>query len=1412
MSGVDRVRRSQSKHVLVKDAFERYFIVSCLVKRNDTQVISIEGVTGRLHYTSTPGVDLFSTYDEAMRSINGADILCEAAALIGYMVIGSEGLLLVATSVTETFKLPPNHSIVTISDSMWVRIPLTYPFGNLSKSESAHLNTLLALQMKEGYYYSDTYDVTHLYPNSNPVSQYNKEFVWNHALRSEFIAAGIEDWCCVLLQGMAISLRTADRDLMNECTIGLLTRRSSLNPSIRSQGNGLLNEYHSPPNEHELELLVYTVKDRPYSDPTSSATKWVKEARWASHVARTGTVPVEATTTTQPNKGCQEYWKRLLKRYGGGAPVVCVSLLAERDNAVRSYYEQSLAEVKKIFNIRAEFFHYDLILSSDDDWQASNGKSFDAAAENMWKLVVPSLVKHGVSSGVQEFSKTHGHPLNSSASSRQEGVFRFSCIDGTEKSSTAYFVAALQVVPELCRMIGVNHCNGAGSTPKADWPLRDMKLSEVKGTMSRAMISNIVVLFAEHSDLVTAMYIGQTQSPTGLASLLPKVFGDVYSVVRKKVFSQDKLVPQQLELLLQQKRERYFPSLGPCEQLPDPNIYETRLLSEYPSAILATPVPCAFRTSVPQEVVLLADNACNYEPWVVPAGVDHATLSIVLPEFCTVTEVHITIRHTGVDTELLTPAACDILVGHHADSCVPAYTGLRLPIAADGTCLRYTIPSHLSGMKSAGGTLTGRLNNYHSKAAPSYMRVVHLTFQSLCPTLPMLLGNVQVFGIHGRQVPCDPLSNALDDMYVLLNDVKTTRDIADGKLMMLLKSVDDIDDLVPDSDSDFSDEGEVVLEPAVAHVADSEVQDMSAAVDEYTELVKEKVKRKVDFTEALVLEYKRLELMLPSIIRDVVLYQLGQSPDAFDPSRLVFKKDRAVEASMRKRLQTSLCSDQACQKSFRFMMRSKASCKYCRMTYCKECMYKDKTTVIEYGWDASDNEVCTSCAAVVRQQKELIQKVRNVTDERGLQEMYAKIYGWLFRDCLQTKAIKDDANYEVLMSRPYSVAELPSAAILSTVPTHIQSPPVESILYHPMKARYAAGNVHANPNAVPPLEQLHSGSYWFTPDGCEEVVIDISIPIVVHATSVILMADCLGYCKEDMLKVTVEVGLFVGQLYPCGEWDVGEVPPGGSKEFSLGNYPPDQGSQIVRLRVELANGIDTSAPIMRQRIHIGYILVQGLPKLEAPVENEEEPVTETRSRSGAVASGVKSKSKLSYIEKGSRQTLVSVLTNPNLEKVQRETVKKECEDWMSKENTLEIVLRSTEMSTTIMGFSIDHKNDDTSTHARDIRISIFRGTEESQSHINVGDFVIPAVGTGCQLHFLFPVQYQLSSVKRVRCEILSFYGASRASKPTISLFTSSIRVNMPKAFPSGHCSRFVAKSTSHYNETAKKASHCHTSA
>eukprot|EP00755_Sulcionema_specki_P017405 Sspe_Gene.11215::Locus_3785_Transcript_3_3_Confidence_0.600_Length_4798::g.11215::m.11215 len=1479
-------RRRASKHLVVQDALGHYHIVSTLSHRDDYQVISVDPVTGQFRFTATPTVDLFGYLEEALEYLGNPVVVCTAKALVGYMVLNGEGLLLVATEVTETFKLPPFHSVFTIAESRWVRFPLEFSKAGVQIRKERPPTDI---QLRDYYYYCETYDITHLHPNSNDVSAYNREFVWNDGLRKPFEAVGLGDWCCVLLQGSAKSLPTPDRDLLNEVVIGMITRRSSLVPGTERMG--IQPPSHGCENESECEVILYTSRERPVSEATMAvgSTKTVKEVRWSTFVFRRGMVPLpmsaplkHASSESEPFAGCADFWRRALCRYGAGTPIVCFSMLSSasrNEAALAQLFTESLAEAKKPLRLGAEVHHI--------DWPSSISQhAFEDAVEVLWDRAIPAMVKHGVSSGTLEYSKAYGTLLSSTIHSHQEGICRVSCSDGVERTGWASVVLGLQVVAECCRRVDVVQHMGS---PTTAFPMKGFtRLGAVNDMYSRPMLENILAIFLDANDIFLSLYNMVGPEAGGLFSLSSFFPMTILSSFPPRLSAPAPSRHLHLEL----------------KGLSTPP-YPISLLS--PATPSATPIPSAFPTTCLPEQVLFSPIPFEL-PWVVDKGIGHVALSVMLPHSATITELVISIRHEGA--EMTSPTSFDLFLGNYADSCIVVMRSTPLPCCEDKTQLHYPLPSYLT--RGSAGQPGGSKALYpFNIPLIRHFRFMHLVFYSRDLSSPMAIGSIQAVGLPAepapeipqllpppdptadrmsvkREMPTNLSFNSVDDTNpkvwagtsLLLEEMvgrlgelsvvpphpplsPTTLAAARRgglpvDILHLIETVDHVDTDSDDDDDDDDDddemsrlgdedavsangllsgddegeegnnggeegakEGELRADEASAvdTVADTPhfsplrggsatgaaaaargfvppegkyVGQPTAALDTYQELIAKLPGKSAEFSETLHLEHQRLALGLPSDLRNVVLHRQGFAPDSFDPSFRIVRRDKTMEAALRKRLQASTCSVPSCQRSLKYSLRSKLSCFYCRLVHCRDCMAKDQAIVLEYGWDTPTNDVCHRCADEVQKQKRLIKEIQVMAarEAGSILVSVEEVYNRLFHGCLTgiPRRVRESSTYEKLHSEPYSVAEMHNAAIYHYVPTHKQSPPIDSVLYDDtLRATGMDATAFSDPTTMPPLQPLHSGSYWFAPDGVSSVKITIMLPEAVHITTLRFLVDPIGYTAADQVKVSVSAGLRLNQLYHCGEWVVGStshtnasdvVLHGGSRvEFSMGNYPPDEGSILLQLEVSFASGVvpsDPSLPIMRQRLHLGCFMVLGLP---AQRPRQAVPLTNSLSSPGAgnprtqapnPNPSLSSAPQLSHFDLVDGLACHNMLRDLSAPPVQQ--LRRESEAWQQSTAMLVITV-STSETVRWVGFTVDQKGWGAPQQQR-IRLLLFRGDNDTQTQIMVGDYELPMVRTATKLTYYLPSSLQLTYVRKVRCEVFTMHGNAPVTRPILTLLGS----------------------------------------
>ena len=189
------------------DSSER-FILSHLSTGSFTHVISIDPTTGELIFTDRLGCGKFSSEVDALNHITagsrGVKSKVYARAILGYTVLGTVGLLLVATKLRNSIQqLPGGGSVCLVEEAQWVKIMLRNP-QPMSKLEAKNVADLQEIYIDGMYYFCETRDITRPFPSDHLVTDPDKEFVWNEWLSTPFKNLGLNDHCVALLQVILI--------------------------------------------------------------------------------------------------------------------------------------------------------------------------------------------------------------------------------------------------------------------------------------------------------------------------------------------------------------------------------------------------------------------------------------------------------------------------------------------------------------------------------------------------------------------------------------------------------------------------------------------------------------------------------------------------------------------------------------------------------------------------------------------------------------------------------------------------------------------------------------------------------------------------------------------------------------------------------------------------------------------------------------------------------------------------------------------------------------------------------------------------------------------------------------------------------------------------------------------------------
>ncbi|XP_072998445.1 probable phosphoinositide phosphatase SAC9 [Typha latifolia] len=478
--------RDTSVVVVVLETGEVY-IVTSLSTRSDTQVVYIDPTTGLLCYLGKRGQDLFDSEEEALNYItNGSRFLCKsttyARALLGYSVLGSFGLLLVATGLTISVpNLPGGGCICTVTESQWIKVQLQNPQPR-GKGEIKNVHELAELDIDGKHYFCVTRDITRPFPSPMTLQHPDDEFVWNGWFSKPFKDIGLPEHCVILLQGFA-ECRDFRSTSQQSGRVALIARRSRLHPGTRYLARGI-NACSSTGNEVECEQLLWIPR------------RGGQDVPFASYIWRRGTIPiwwgaelklasVEAeiyVSKQDPYRGSLQYYQRLSRRYGTrisesselkqkkmpSVPIVCVNLLrygeGKSESILVEHFNESLKYIRSTGKLP-----YTLLHLINYDWHSSvKLKGEQQTVVDLWKLLKAPTMGIGFCEGnyfplKQKLKECKGSVVCNDdieggfcVKSLQNGVIRYNCADSLDRTNAASYFGALQVFVEQCRRLGIS--------------------------------------------------------------------------------------------------------------------------------------------------------------------------------------------------------------------------------------------------------------------------------------------------------------------------------------------------------------------------------------------------------------------------------------------------------------------------------------------------------------------------------------------------------------------------------------------------------------------------------------------------------------------------------------------------------------------------------------------------------------------------------------------------------------------------------------------------------------------------------------------------------------------------------------------------------------------------------------------
>ncbi|KAJ5068749.1 phosphoinositide phosphatase sac9-related [Anaeramoeba ignava] len=805
--------KRKTTHLIIQTTNNQFFIISSLSTRNDTQLFSIDPISGNLKFVGRENMDIFSSEEEAQNYLTFTNKLTikqstRAEALLGYVVIGSFGLILIATKVQLSAQLYGEHKIYTLISTNWIKVKLSYlQFDNQNVQKK--IDKMMEFILDRVHFYSETYDITHPFPSSYDIDDYDPIFCWNMQFRKTFEELGLSRWCVVLLQGVAVGsfipcFRNGilSKHSQEEINLVYFAKKTNLNPGTRYYARGL-NDIGESGNEMECEIICFLNS--------------IKVIKWFSYIYRTGTVPLRWKTSLKtkiskpkfvikknPFNKSELYFQRIMKRLET-KNITCVNLLKSRpnnnENELNKYFQNIVEYVKDKIKINLSVINFDWSFQIKTQGKAIGIKRF-------WESIKKTIIDYDLNSGQIElvgkddvdFDLVWKEILNgdgesiqfdfenqnlsnieinsvfcpdgnyaiTTLASKQKGVLRVNCADSLDRTNVATFFASIQILAEMCRRLGV------GLTTKFEfekWKALDLDLLDIKNHISSAILETLAQFFVRKGDVCSFLYTYSKAMQTSLIrEFSPNISNapnDSFIVLMRRYqnVAHDPTRQIQYELFLGLKKLEYFPHFSHFPNSFNRNI----LISSYPTWFLSH---FDYEKIYPdqngplEQIIHDSSSVCYCDP-----HSQSINLQICLRKPSFITEICITIRN---EIHSHPPSYMDIDVGNYINKMKNICRRQPIPKCKNGTKLYYKI--NLLNIQNENNKNNQNNNNeaFHQSfnlvdSNPKFKRLIFIKFfDTFQPNQKskLAIGKIDVFGeIFEFQSP-KKAQEILHDLYM----------------------------------------------------------------------------------------------------------------------------------------------------------------------------------------------------------------------------------------------------------------------------------------------------------------------------------------------------------------------------------------------------------------------------------------------------------------------------------------------------------------------------------------------------------------------------------------------------------------------------------------------------------------------
>ena len=368
-------------------------------------VISIDPYHGCLSFSGIYGKDMFSTEDEAIKSVSQdetPDMKVRGHSLLGYTTSGKNGVLIIIKSIEPEYKLMMKHTIYKIKEVECIKFDIFYQ----TKYEIS-FEKLKNYPFNNNHYSCQTFDISHPFgmeTSSIPAI--------NAAVSISLRNLKIKGICPHIIQGIFTVMRI--EEFMADAL--LITRKVHSNTRVFTG----VDSFGRPSVEYQVEVAFVST--------------YGNEFEISSHLIHIGDIPVTTENQKYDEKMEKQIAKLMFEKISNFSGITNVAniMLLNRDNQKQSKL-LSRATNSCIFT---------------EENQSSTFMKFEwtNASQNEMQMNVEMFLS-GINDKLNEFgfTKMFINDISTKIEAQQKGFFRFLLLESIDNELIALFCILLKI-------------------------------------------------------------------------------------------------------------------------------------------------------------------------------------------------------------------------------------------------------------------------------------------------------------------------------------------------------------------------------------------------------------------------------------------------------------------------------------------------------------------------------------------------------------------------------------------------------------------------------------------------------------------------------------------------------------------------------------------------------------------------------------------------------------------------------------------------------------------------------------------------------------------------------------------------------------------------------------------------------